>query len=771
MCRVMFRLLALSLLGCFAVASPRAFAQNDQAVYTDSLQNGWVNYSWAAVNFSSTTRVHSGSDAIGVTCTNYAALYLHAPAFDSTPYTNLTFWINGGTAGGQMLKVQATLNGTPQTNFVSLTALSTNWQQITIPLAALGVANAANMDGFWIQNNVGANIATFYVDDITLLAGPVITNTPAAIAIDANANRHAISPQIYGTAFATSNQLSDLNFTMNRSGGNNETRYNWVTNAHNLDADYYFESYPDSSSVPGATADAFVANSKNGGAQPMITVPMIGWTPKLGPGRSILYSYAVTNYGPQTSVDQYLTNAGNGISVTNKTPITWNNPNDANFATDVTFQQGYVQHLIGNWGASTNGGVGYYLMDNEHSLWSSTHQDVHPVGPTMQEIWNKMLTTATMVKSNDPNVLVLGPEEWGWSGYFYSGYDQQWAGQHSNYNAANFPDRGTNGGMDYMPWVLSQFQQYNTDTGQRLLDYFTLHCYPQEGNVSGNDASSATALLRNQSTRVFWDTNYVDPSWINNVIMLIPRMHNWVSNYYPGTKIGITEYNWGAESNINGAIAQADLLGIFGWQNLDLATRWTTPNAVTPSYKAMKMYRNYDGIKSTFGDTSVSCTGPNPNNVSSFAAVRSSDGALTVMVINKQLSATASATISLANFSAANTAQRWQLTASNTINRLADIPVSANTISDLLPAQSITLFIVPVAATPTPPVLVAGSLSSSNTFSLVLQGQSGQSYVIQGSSDLVHWQPISTNLLASNSILLNVPATNILIEFYRALAP
>ena len=45
----------------------------------------------------------------------------------------------------------------------------------------------------------------------------------------------------------------------------------------------------------------------------------------------------------------------------------------------------------------------------------------------------------------------------------------------------------------------------------------------------------------------------------------------------------------------------------------------TTPDPSTPTYKAMKMYRNYDGSRSTFGDTSVSCTAPNPDNVSAFA--------------------------------------------------------------------------------------------------------------------------------------------------------
>ena len=61
-------------------------------------------------------------------------------------------------------------------------------------------------------------------------------------------------------------------------------------------------------------------------------------------------------------------------------PITWNDPNDANFPTNSAFQQAYIQHLTNRWGSSTNGGVRYYLMDNEHSIWHSTHQDVHPVG-------------------------------------------------------------------------------------------------------------------------------------------------------------------------------------------------------------------------------------------------------------------------------------------------------------------------------------------------------------------------------------------------------
>src|SRR5215212_2120934 len=51
------------------------------------------------------------------------------------------------------------------------------------------------------------------------------------ITVNAALDRHAINPLIYGTAFATTAQLLDLNSPFNRSGGNATTRYNWELNA------------------------------------------------------------------------------------------------------------------------------------------------------------------------------------------------------------------------------------------------------------------------------------------------------------------------------------------------------------------------------------------------------------------------------------------------------------------------------------------------------------------------------------------------------------
>src|SRR5664279_4792469 len=109
------------------------------------------------------------------------------------------------------------------------------------------------------------------------------------------------------------------------------------------------------------------------------------------------------------------------------------------------------------------------------------------------------------------------------------------------------------------------------------------------------------------------------------------------------------------------------------------------------------MYRNYDGNKSGFGETSVSSTGPNPDNVSTFAAVRSMDGALTVMVINKQITASATGSITLNNFLASGTAQVWQLTSVIAITRLSDLSFPGSGFTNTVPAQSITLFVLPAA--------------------------------------------------------------------------
>ena len=736
----------------------------DQLIYSNSLQNGWQNWSWATVNLANTSPVHSSPNSISVTANNspsdWQALYLSIPAMDASPFTNLTFWINGGAAGGQAVVVQGSLSDAPQPG-IEIGPLPTNaWKQINLSMTALGVANQPNFTGFWLLAEGNSPVPTFYVDDIVLQSGPAAPITNPVLRVDVLADRHAINPWIYGVAFASgSNQLSDLNVPLHRSGGNATTRYNWQLNASSRASDWYFESLPSPSSTAGADGDDFIRDSKNGGAQPMLTIPIIGWVAKLGAGRSGLASYATNKYGLQTGADPYWPLAGNGV-LPGGIEITNNDPTDANLVAGTNFQAGWVQHLTNRWNTATNGGLRFYLMDNEWSLWHSTHRDVHPIGPTMDEVRDKFSDHAKMVKGIDPNALVAGPEEWGWSGFFYSGYDQQYGSQHG---WGFLPDRAAHTNQDFAPWFLAQMQQRSQAAGKRLIDVFTLHYYPQGGEALSTNVTTSMQLRRNRSTRSLWDTNYTDESWIADKVMLIPRMKRWVATNYPGTLTGITEYNWGADEHMNGATAQADILGIFGREGLDLGTRWTCPDAGTPVYNAFKMYRNYDGNRSVFGQTGVRAAVPNPDALAAFAAVRTNDGALTVMVINKDPVAAATFVLSVTNFAALGTAQRWQLS-SNLITHPSDLPFTNNLFSNTVPAQSITLFVLPTL----PPFhLRPGTNHVAGQFTFWLDGTNGQTYTVQSSTDLVHWVSFNTNTFASNSVPFTLSVTGRANQFYR----
>lgn len=754
------------------LGSAQLIAQTNQAIYSDSLQNGWENWSWATVNFSSSTPVHAGASSISVTSTNWQALFLHHAAQSGTVFSNLSFWIHGGSSGGQVIQVQATRNSVALTNTAVLSALPANaWRQENISLATLGVASANDFDGFWLQVQNSGAAPTFYVDDITLIGGsnppPVIaTSGPVTLTINAALNQHPINPLIYGVAYASSNELKELNAPLNRQGGNPTSRYNWQANADNRAADYFFASIAYPSATPGEHGDSFIQETRAGGAEPSLTIPMLDWVAKLGANRARTWSYSVAKYGAQQDVDNEngWPDMGNGVRL-NGSLIVTNDPSDANIAAGPAFQQGWLNHFTNTWGRATNGGLRYYHLDNEPALWNSTHRDVHPLPVPMDEVRDKMTNYAARIKATDPGALVLGPEEWHFYGAVFSSADSDYESTHGY--PGTYPDRAAHGGSDVYPYLLREMSRASTNAGRRLLDVCTVHYYPQGGEF-GSDVSTTMQLLRNRSTRSLWDPNYVDESWLSSnpltrIVNLIPRLRNWVTTNYPGTQIGVTEYNWGAEDHINGATAQADILGIFGREGLDLATRWTTPAASTPTFKAMKLFRNYDGNKSTFGETSVYAGGADPDNLASFAGRRTSDGALTIMAINKQLTSNAPVTVLLTNFPASGSAQVWQLTTANVINRLSDLSVTGNSFTNTLPAQSITLFIVP-AADPTQLRIFRAPSSSIN---LRLDGQPTQRYALLSSSNLLSWQYLQTNTLTSNSLQLTMLATNAQ-RFYRA---
>lgn len=328
-----------------------------------------------------------------------------------------------------------------------------------------------------------------------MCARPVIAAPlPVTITVNATANRHPISPLIYGLNFGTADMLRDLHVPINRSGGNTASTYNWRIDAHNTGQDWFFESLPTDAKDIYQYNERFVALTREAHAAPMVTIPMAGRVARLDKDGKPLASFSVSKYGKQQAVDVHgLSDAGNGIAL-DGTPIK-NDPGDASMPDDPQSQQERVRQLAHESGHAGPDGVRYYLMDNEPSLWQLTHRDIHPVGAHASEIASKVVAYSRAVKAADPAARIVAPEEWGWAGYRYSGFDQQFVAAH---NPGNPPDReNETHGMDYVPWLLAQWKQAG-----HPVDVFSLHFYPQGGEFKENQDTADTAaieLARNRS--------------------------------------------------------------------------------------------------------------------------------------------------------------------------------------------------------------------------------------------------------------------------------
>ncbi len=547
-----------------------------------------------------------------------------------------------------------------------------------------------------------------------LLCFRAYAQAPVTLAVDAAANRHPISPDIYGVNEYTSPMpavMAQMRVSVRRFGGDATTRYNWKFDNYNSGSDWYFENSSYNVAAPSELPndsyfDRMVAANHTSRTKTLGTIPIIGWTTN---SPEFACSFSVAKYGTQDKTDPYNPDCGNGQH--NRNWLTGTDPRDTSTPVDQTYYPPWIAHLVSTFGPANQGGVSIWSLDNEPEWWMGVHHDVHPDPASYDEVWQRDMTYAGMIKTADPAALVSGPVPSGWDAYFYSALDfvNGWSTWPYKYDD-NPVDRNAHGGLAWLDWYLQQMHNYDLQHNQRLLDYLDLHAYVAPNGISFGEATdAATNQLRLTSTRAFWDPNYLVPSIDPSTpIRLIPRMHDWVNNDYPGTKLAITEYNWGALDDITGALAEADILGIFGREGLDLGALWGPPSAGQPGVFAFEIFNNYDGAGGAFGDTSVSAASSNPDVLSIFAAQRS-DLALTILVINKTTSPVTNP-IPIANFPSAGAAHVYRYSAAD-LSKIVELPdtmLSGETIPGSFSAYSMTLFVIPAAnsqfTTPAPVV-------------------------------------------------------------------
>jgi len=169
--------------------------------------------------------------------------------------------------------------------------------------------------------------------------------------------------------------------------------------------------------------------------------------------------------------------------------------------------------------------------------------------------------------------------------------------------------------------------------GVQLVDVIDVHIYPQGANVGTSAEDPLTAALRLRSTRDLWDPTYTDESWINEPIYLIPRIQEWIGTYNPGLQVAVSEYNWGTDDIITGALAQVMILGIFAKSQVYLATRWVAPDLDTKTEEAFRIFTNYDGKGSSVQGNSIGAE--SNNSIEAEAYAFNNNGQLFVIIVNK----------------------------------------------------------------------------------------------------------------------------------------
>ncbi|BDI30120.1 hypothetical protein CCAX7_21710 [Capsulimonas corticalis] len=636
-------MIAAAALGALAAAQPSAHAQtSDQIIYDDSLENGWLNYGWATLNYGSAATVQGGSKSISVTAGAYQALYVHHTAIDSSNYTAVSFWINGGPTGGQKLAVYGLLNGAQKTA-VAIPALAANtWTQVTVPLSALGVDDKLTLDGFWISDVTGKSQPTFYVDNITLIGSTVPARTSANIFVDNNTVVRTMDARLYGMNTAvwdqqlstqsTRNALTSVGAaTLRFPGGSTSDAYNWSTGKSDGGTSRWASTFPSFMKVAEAT-----------NAQPYITVDYGSGTPQMA---AAWVAYAngdaasTQTIGTDTKSKDWKT-VGFWAGIRGAAPL----------ATDDGYNFLRVSH-------PAPFGVKYWEIGNE--CYGSWENDKHgasgsglsgsPHDPYYYAIGASQFLTK--MRSVDPTIkvgVVVSP-----------GIDSYPTVSHPSLNLTT----GDTTHHGWAPVVL-----YNLRKLYTLPDFLIYHRYAQSPGYESDDSLLLTASG--------WDapaanlrqilTDYVGP--ISSSIELAATETNSVSSS-PGkqsvslvnglfladntARVAQTEFNaclwWDLHNSSQTGTNMNPSL--YGWRKfgdygiLSIGDRSDTPvNTPYPTFRALELLTHW-----ARGGDSVLTTTSDYNKLSAYGA-RLQTGELALLVINKSAATPLTGNITLGSF-------------------------------------------------------------------------------------------------------------------------
>ncbi|HKY39981.1 MAG TPA: glycoside hydrolase family 44 protein [Polyangiaceae bacterium] len=618
----------------------------EQVIYDGALGQGWEDWGWGPHEL--------GNGPAKVVFEGYGGILLHTKRL-TQPFGALVFNLKAPPAWGDFIQVSLKGAGVAEADFPNVRVEARHvvpgkdgWAEVLIDWQELNPKRRP-FDRVMIGAYGSVGRDWVLLDDIVLTRGTASANAAVpgeqqvALRVLCNRPGQPISELVYGGSTDDWNSGQSAK----RIGGNPLSRSNWELGTWNTGHDWFFENTSQKVTMFEVVDGHAAAKQKLA-----LVVPMLGWVAK--DASSLGFPRAL--FGEQEKHDPYKNEAGNGVGRDGK-PLAPRSPELTSVAAPPELIEKWIARLVARDKARGPRGVQVYILDNEPSLWNVTHRDVWPKPLGYDELLQRTINYATVIRNADPDGLIAGPAEWGWLGYQMSAVDRETPDKSQ-------PDRKAHGDVALVPWYLRKLAEHERATRQRLLDVLDVHFYPAADGIFGGSAKtdSEASDLRVRSTRALWDPTYSDESWISESIRLIPRMKEWVRESYPGLKVMLGEWSFGADDHISGGVATAEALGRFGQHGLDSAFFWGPLKEGAPNYWAFRAFRNFDGKGARFQDVSVPVV--EGEHVSLFAS-RDADATQIVMVlVNRSQTIDASANITLEGCAKPGPSRRFSYDAS-----------------------------------------------------------------------------------------------------------
>lgn len=180
-----------------ALVSP-GFANDDMSIFSGvtpiNCNNGWQDWGWVTHYLTNNPTWNGNYTMAFAASGSYQAWYLEHDPINTAIYNSISFWLNGGSTGGQTVGLQAQAGSSwgPQ---IQVTAPTNSWQQFTFSLSALGVNNITNLQAIEIWNSATAQPKS-YIADVRLVAAPA----PATVHVNLGLTQihHTVNPDMLG---------------------------------------------------------------------------------------------------------------------------------------------------------------------------------------------------------------------------------------------------------------------------------------------------------------------------------------------------------------------------------------------------------------------------------------------------------------------------------------------------------------------------------------------------------------------------------------------